>query len=213
MLSQPALHADAYFEGTRLHPEIYDNIPIGPYSTAEEFVTEVIEARCQPNPGIIIFAIIDKSDNAQSTHAKVVGNLAGIIGFMNTSKQHASTEIGFAITLPAYQRTHIATHAVGLLLQYALDLPPTGLGLRRVQWQAGPESLASVGVAEKLGFRKEAFIRWQRAFPAGKDGKMGRDGECNETAKKRGRDTVLLAVCWDDWEERVREKVMALIEI
>lgn len=212
MPSQPALYADAYFKGTQFHPEIYDNIPIGPYSTAEEFVNEVIESRCQPDPGIVIFAIIDKSDEAQP-HAKVVNNLAGIIGFMNTSKQNASTEIGFAITLPAYQRTHITTHAIGLLLQYALDLPPAGLGLRRVQWQAGAENLASVRVAEKLGFRKEAFMRWQRAFPAGKDGKIGRDGECSETAKKRGRDIVLLAVCWDDWEEKVRGEVTTLIGI
>lgn len=212
MPSQPALHADAYFKGTQHHPEIYDNIPIGPYLSTEEFVREVIEARCQPDPGIIIFAIIDKPSNAVP-HANIVENIAGIIGFMNTSRENLSTEIGFAITLPAYQGKHITTHAIGLLLQYALNPPPAGLGLRRVQWQAGPENPASVRVAEKLGFKKEAFIKWQRAFPVGKNGKMGRDGESDETVNKRGRDTVLLAVFWDDWEGSVREKAATLIRI
>jgi len=63
-----------------------------------------------------------------------------------------------------------------------------------------------------LGFRREAFIRWQRAFPVEKDGRAGRDGECIGTAMKKGRDTIMLAICWDDWEEGVREKVAGLVE-
>ena len=40
------------------------------------------------------------------------------------------------VTLKKYHRTHVTTNSVGLLLQYCLDPPPHGLGLRRVQWQA-----------------------------------------------------------------------------
>ena len=106
------------------------------------------------------------------------------------------------ITLPPFQRTHVTTNAIGLLLLYALDLPPHGLGLRRVQWQANKLNTKSVGAAQKLGFKLEAILRWDRVLPATKASVYngGREREGDPRPGTVGRDTAMLALCWDDWE-------------
>lgn len=147
-----------------------------------------------------------------------------MVGFLNTSVMNLCTEIGFVIIMPAFQRTHVTSNAVGLLLQYALNLRSEGgLGLRRVQWQANAANVASVGVAERMGFRKEALLKWDRVFHGGRQaGKVGNNrvmprrgapGEVGESENEEiGRDTVLLSLCCDDWEDGGREKVKTLME-
>jgi len=115
---------------------------------------------------------------------------------------HLSTEVGFVITLPPFQRTHVTTNAIGLLLMYALDLPPHGLGLRRVQWQANRLNTKSIDIAQKMGFKLEAILRWDRVLPVSKasasNGRGRREGDPRPGTI--GRDTAMLALCWDDWE-------------
>ncbi|KAK0221352.1 hypothetical protein IW262DRAFT_1373079 [Armillaria fumosa] len=56
--------------------------------------------------------------------------------------------------LPAFQRTHATSNAVGILLNCALNLPADGgLGLRRVVWIAGASNAPSVGTATRTGWR------------------------------------------------------------
>jgi hypothetical protein len=50
----------------------------------------------------------------------------------------------------------------------------------------------------------EGTIRWSWILPEGKEGKKSREGDPH---LGNGRDSVLLAVCWDDWEGGVRERV------
>jgi len=127
--------------------------------------------------------------------------------------------------MPAFQRTHVTTNAIGLLLQYALDLPVDGgLGLRRVRWQCNSANIASARVAERIGFRYEALLKWDRIMHGGwKTGKAGNNRTmprgCGEPGKvepdkveEMGRDTIMLSICWDDWEDGGREKVKNLIE-
>jgi hypothetical protein len=65
------------------------------------------------------------------------------------------------IVLPLYQRTFVSTHAIGLLLDYALQKPGDGgLGLRRVQWMAHADNTASVRAAERMGFKMEGVLRY-----------------------------------------------------
>jgi hypothetical protein len=61
-----------------------------------------------------------------------------------------------------------------------------------------------------MGMKWEAVLKWDRVLPAGKpgNGRKGREGE----GWKVGRDTVILAICWDDWEGGEREKVRAVME-
>lgn len=159
----------------------------------------------EPDPGMILYAVMDKMLRPRPT-------LAGLIGFLNSSVANLCTEIGFIVTLPAFQRTHVTTNAVGLLLHYALDLPELGgLGLRRVQWQASASNQRSVDAAIKLGFRFEGVQRWQRALPSAKSKAVSSNGIPLRGGDPRrenpGRDTAILAICWDDWEEGCRERV------
>ncbi|KAH8759735.1 hypothetical protein BGZ57DRAFT_614301 [Hyaloscypha finlandica] len=86
-------------------------------------------------------------------------------GRRSTTPVNVVTEIGVIIS-PAFQRTHVSTNAVGLLLVWTLDRPSAGgLGLRRVAWQAHAENQASREVALRMGFELEGILRWQRVSP------------------------------------------------
>lgn len=144
--------------------------------------------------------------------------MAGVVGLLNTLAEHASTEIGFITIFRAFQRSHVSTHAIGLLLHYLLELPDSksspygpGIGLRRVQWQAHADNKPSVRAAERMGFKLEGIMRWQRVLPIGKRGydvpteRAGGD--------RKGRHSAVLALCWDDWElEGARELVRKQME-
>lgn len=162
---------------------------------------------------MILYAVIDKT--LPKSKEDEDGALAGILAYMNTSAVNLSTEIGCVITLPSFQRTHVTSNAVGLLLQYALE-PASGggLGLRRVQWQTSSMNTSSIRTAERMAFKMEGVLRWDRIFHGGKaKGKIG-----NGCRLPRGseddlaRDTVLFSLCWDDWEQGAKEKVQAVMD-
>lgn len=132
--------------------------------------------------------------------------------------------------LPAFQRTHVLTNAVGLLLHYCLELPVAalslpsitaaqrtqrfgpGLGLRRVQWQAHADNKPSVRAAERLGFKMEGIIRWDRILRTDKAGAVP-PPERAFVNPGIGRHCVRLAMCWDDWDlEGGREHVQAQMD-
>lgn len=141
---------------------------------------------------------------------------AGIVGLLDASPENLSVEIGFVIAFPKYQRTHIATNMIGLLLEFCLELPENGgLGLRRVQWQANAENGASAKTALRLGFLYEGVKRWDRVIPASElkpnmVERLPREGDPRRT--DFGRHTTLLGLCWDDWEDGTREKVRELMK-
>lgn len=203
----PDLHADLYFQGSATYPDLYDFIPWQTFTSTSDFVKQVIDSRVQPDAGIVLFAVIDKTRISTSPSSATSANFAGIIGYMNTSPANLSTEIGYAIILPPFQRTHVTANAIGLLLQYALDLPPHGLGLRRVQWMANRLNTRSISAVQKLGFKLEGVLRWDRIFVGSKasasNGIKERAGDLRPGTV--GTDTAVLALCWDDWEtERAR---------
>ncbi|TDL20442.1 acyl-CoA N-acyltransferase [Rickenella mellea] len=221
----PSVHAETYFAETKQHPELYHYLPFQPFESVEVF-NEWFEHIIHRDPQWILFAVFDKSnqgaahertgevrESSANTSNQMDHRFAGVIGLLNTSVANLSTEIGFVFTLPAFQRTHVTSNAVGLLLQYCLELPPFGLGLRRVQWQANAENKASIRAAERMGFEMEGIQRWQRILPHGKFGKevIGREGEgCQEGLRGPGRDTAMLSMCWDDWIDE-KEKVCRMM--
>lgn len=88
---------------------------------------------------------------------------AGLIGLKNTSEGELSTEIGWLVTLPQFQRTHVTTHAIGLLLLWAFD----ELGMDRVQWYTDERNERSLRAAERMGFvRSEARSRREQELSA-----------------------------------------------
>jgi RimJ/RimL family protein N-acetyltransferase len=197
---------------TSPYPELYAHIPLGPFATEQEFV-EFVE-KVHLNREMILFAVIDKTRKASKEDED--GALAGVLSYMNTSSTNLSTEIGYVITFLPFQRTHVTSNAVGLLLQYALEPPSNGgLGLRRVQWQTNSGNSASARTAERMGFKMEGILRWDRVYYDGKTkGKVSNGREMPRWGNQDdlGRDTLLLSLCWDDWEQGGREKVQTIME-
>ena len=133
---------------------------------------------------------------------------------LNTLAAHSSTEIGLIEIFREFQRTHVSTHTIGLLLHYCLELPESttspygpGLGLRRVQWQAHADNLPSRRAAERMGFKREAWIRWLWVLPEELNGDGEKPREGDKWPERYGRHTLMLSTCWDDWEDGVRELV------
>jgi RimJ/RimL family protein N-acetyltransferase len=220
---QPAIHTPPFFELTSPHPELFTYIPFNPLPSIAA-MNNAHAARTQPDPGAVLFAIIDKT-RTDSFNVDKDGAFAGSIGLEDTSVHNLSTEIGFIIILPEFQRTHVTSNAVGLLLQYTLDLPSDGgLGLRRVQWQCNDANAASVRAAERMTFRREALLRWDRVMHGGwQAGKIGNnramprcDVVCEDEGPKKqeemGRDTLLFSICHDDWDYGGKERVKSVME-
>lgn len=204
---QASKHGAAFFSATVPHPEIYAHIPRGPYDTEASFLSDLIEPT-HSDPSWLVFAVISLSDPPDT--------LAGVIAYLNTSPINLVTELGMVITFPAFQGSGVTANAVGLLLQHAFNEPEQGgLGLRRVVWQANSVNKASRRLAEKMGFRFEAVLRWDRVFKDGKRlGKVGNGRALPGGAQEGdlGRDTVVYAICWDEWEEGGRETVREVLE-
>jgi len=188
---------------------LYTYIPLGPFDSFPELEKGVLHDWINIDQTKALFAVFDKSQSPQT--------FAGVIGLLDTSVYDLCTEIGFVITLPKYQRTHVTTNAIALLLQYCLEVPENGgLGLRRVQWKASENNKKSINAATRLGFRLEGICRWHRTLPkgqgkeAGSNGKAIREGDPRRTAL--GRNSAVLAICCDDWEDGVRDKVASMMK-
>ncbi|KAI5118204.1 hypothetical protein M0805_004694 [Coniferiporia weirii] len=219
----PAVHAEEFFAGSKDHPGLYTYLPYGPFDSVDSLLDEFVIGRVQKDPTGVLFAIIDKT-GADGKH-----RIAGVVGLLNTSVLNQSTEIGYIAVLPDFQRTHVASNAVGLLLHYCIALPADaagstdtdsadsspfssggGLGLRRVQWQAHADNAQSVRTAERMAFRKEGIARWQRMLP---EDKRGHVAPPMRGGAGTGRHSWVLAVCWDDWElEGAKEVVKRQME-
>lgn len=162
------------------------------------------------NAGYILFAIYDKTRMATSAST---GAFAGIIGLVNSDPVNLITEISFVMILPSFQRTHVASHAVGILLHCALNTAPRGLGLRRVVWLAFEQNERSMRLAQRMGFVPEGVMRWARVLhPSKTDAGNGiamRDGD--PQAKCAGANVAVLSLTWDDWELEWRDKVDAIM--
>ena len=82
--------------------------------------------------------------------------------------------------------------------------------MRRVVWTASTANPNSVSAAKRMGFQQEGIMRWDRVLPVhrakGGNGKPVRQGDPKENLT--GRDTVVLSVCWDDWEDGVRRQTI-----
>jgi len=202
----PSQHAERFFDAAKGQDSVFLQLSF-PLTTLEEFLVLLEFMRASPTS--VLLLIIDKT-KADPTYPDLGGSIAGMIGLFGSSKLNMTTEIGPVVILRPFQHTYVSRNAIGLMMHYCLDLPSAGgLGYRRVQWTANPLNLASVKVAEKMGFVIEGTMRWTWILPAGREGKKEREGDPRTAA---GRDSVLLAICWDDWEGGVREHVDKLME-
>ncbi|THU89455.1 acyl-CoA N-acyltransferase [Dendrothele bispora CBS 962.96] len=211
----PSEHVEEVFEASQ-DDRLWSYLPCGPFKTCTDFQNFWENRICARNAEIL-FVIFDKttsSDNPKEAGSKTSSEsglvTAGLIGYVETSAIDLCTEIGLVVIFPAFQRTHVASNAVGLLMHHALNLPEKGgWGLRRVQWQANTMNVNSIKLAERMGFQREATLRWAKVLPTEKA--IGSNGHPERRGDPRpgcpGRDSALLAVYWDDWENGLQEKV------
>ncbi|KAJ4488222.1 acyl-CoA N-acyltransferase [Lentinula aciculospora] len=201
----PSKHAKDLVEG--FGQNTWNYLSYGPFASVEQFVEEFWEKGMRTNPATTSFTILDKA-SPLTINGEIT--IAGIVSYINSSDQDACTEIGFVIILPQFQRTHVTSNMVGLLMHYALDLPEEGgLGLRRLQWVCNTKNAASLKVAERMGFLFEGVLRWARVLPPSKaiGYKPAPERKGDPRAGKGGRDSAFSSCCWDDWEGGVRDQV------
>jgi RimJ/RimL family protein N-acetyltransferase len=172
-------------------------------TTLHEYLSVLEEWRA--DHGCLLFMVIDKTKSEENG---LKGEIAGQLSLMKTSHTTLATEIGFVMTLPRFQRTHVTSNAVGLLLKYALHSPndpiAPGLGMRRVDWRAHSWNTPSIATARRMGFVDEGTLRWFVLLPPTKEGDDPRKEDQNQA---KGRHTVILAMCWDEWDARGRDIV------
>ena len=201
----PSLHAQLFIDAVKDHLQMFRYMPWA-LQDPHEFQWFVEWLRADSTS--ILFCIIDKT-TPDTSRPELGGSVAGLIGLYATSAQNLTTEIGPVIVAPAFQHTHVSSNATGIIMHYALDLTSGSLGMRRVQWKANTMNVASVKVAQRMGFTYEGILRWAFVLPEGREGKRSREGD---PLSGQGRDSVLLAICWDDWENSVRKKVDQLMD-
>ncbi|KIY64028.1 acyl-CoA N-acyltransferase [Cylindrobasidium torrendii FP15055 ss-10] len=188
-----------------IEPASFNYLSIGPFSSPDDFVSQFWTPLRQGLAGsFTTFAILD------TTRAPGDAQFAGMSSYMNASAANLSVEIGFIVIRPEFRRSHVTTNMVGLLAKYALDTPEQGgLGVRRLEWKCSAENGPSQSVAKRMGYTYEATLRWAAAVPQskaiGSNGKQIRKGD--PLPEKLSRDTVILSISWEDWENGVREKV------
>lgn len=201
-----------FLEGTKTHPDIFTYISFPVIKTEADFMKEFYDKDIRASPEECLFAVIDKAP-AVGAGKPQKGKYAGIIALSAANPVNAVTEMG-AIIFPEFQRTHVATNAIGLLLLYTLDPPSAGgLGLRRVEWQCHAGNAASRRAALRMGFEFEGIARWQRVFPRSKTGLAVEALEKRNGTKGElpGRHTAIFSIVWDEWDEK-RPKVVAQME-
>lgn len=209
LTKQPSIHSVKLVEEKQTHPEILDYIFFPAGKTVEEFHA-FHEKYIDSVPANCLYAIIDKSNTEEKD---VNAKYAGTIALASTSPENACTELGIMI-FSAFQRTHVSSNAIGLLLQYTLDPPSAGgLGLRRVEWRCHTENQASWKTALRMGFQLEGVLRWDKVFYGGTiglpvDALEKRNGSPGEAI---GRHTAVFSIVWDEWEEK-RPKVVKQME-
>ncbi|KAJ3769787.1 acyl-CoA N-acyltransferase [Lentinula raphanica] len=206
----PALHADVLLSSTNTASWHY--IPFGPFSSTEDFIQTFYEDLFHLNRSNTLFIGLDKTHPDPLTNNPTP---AGICGYVHTDPSNLLTEL-FVLVFPPSQRTHIGSHMVGLLMRYALNVPGKGgLGLRRVQWSANVKNEGSIGLARKMGMRDEGVRRWARVLVVekgeGGNGVQRRRGDPREECP--GRDTLGLAICWDEWEDGGKERVEKILRM
>lgn len=196
----PATFAQSLFDLLKPHPELFTYLPMGPFLTMDELL-EFLYNTGHKQPSWIIFAILDRT-KAVDHNRWGDGQLAGTIALLNTEAHNFSTEVGFVMVGKEFQRTHVTSNAVGLLLQWCFS----ELGLRRVQWQANYRNEPSVQTAIKMGFKHEGTIRWQRVLPV-ECASVGEPVKRNGKDEVPGRHSAMLGMYWDQWEAGTSETV------
>lgn len=93
-------------------------------------------------------------DNGFQAAIEPEGVIIGVVGFHSVNWPNRNTSIGYWLAKPARGRG-IMTTAVSALLDHAFD----EWNLHRIEIRCAPGNRPSRSIAERLGFREEAWLR------------------------------------------------------
>ncbi|KAH6913110.1 acyl-CoA N-acyltransferase [Coprinopsis sp. MPI-PUGE-AT-0042] len=203
----PSIHAKPFHATySKYQADVERYLPVT-WKTYSDLLT-FSEYMVRQDPASCLFVVIDRTKPNDGENLEE--SIAGVIGYIHSSPSNRAVELGPVVILPPWQRTFMSSHAIGLALNYALNLPSEGgLGLRRVAWLANPFNVGSVRAAERMGFKAEGIQRWTWILPDGREG--GKPAVDGKRGSNQGRDSAFLAICWDDWENGGREHVVKMM--
>jgi ribosomal-protein-alanine N-acetyltransferase len=93
---------------------------------------------------------------------KGTDKVIGMVGFVNTKFEHFRAELGYSLTR-SYHRQGIMREAVLRVIQYGFE----EMKLHTIEAIIEAENVASGGLLESVGFRKEAYFREDFYFNGG----------------------------------------------
>jgi len=206
----PDKHAEQLLKVINANPHLVRYVDFPVMHTKEDFMRDCYD-NISASLNDCLYAIVDKVTVPEQGNSH--SNYACIVSLFETNPVNAVTEVGI-IVFPKFQRTHVATNAIGLMLQWTLDPPSAGgLGLRRVQWRTHADNAASRRAALRIGFEFEGVARWDRVFPRDRvalpvEALEKRNGSKGEAP---GRHTAIFSIVWDEWDDK-RRRLVALME-
>jgi ribosomal-protein-alanine N-acetyltransferase len=122
--------------------EFYD---VEPYASIDQAKGEVkFEIESFKIKRRLRWGIARKEDN------KIIGNC----GFHDIVKSYFRAEVGYILD-KQYWRQGIMTEVLNTVIPFGFE----NMGLNRIEAQLYPENIASVKLAEKLGFEKEGILK------------------------------------------------------
>jgi len=207
---QPRVHISKFLAVVQSSPDMLRYVSFPSISNEADFMSKFYEKHISSSLDDCLYAITDKANILTQPDSN---NYAGIASLSGTDPVNAVTELGI-IVFPEFQRTHVSSNAVGLLLLWTLDPPSAGgLGLRRVAWKTHAQNAASCLLASRMGFEFEGIARWDRVFPEGQDALPvealeKRNGTKGESP---GRHTASFSIVWDEWDEK-RPNLLKIME-
>lgn len=115
---------------------------------------------------------------------KAQNKWAGSTRFYDIQPAHQTVQLGYTWYGKAFQGTGLNRHCKYLLLQFAFD----SMGARRVEFRADAENSRSIAAMKAIGCTPEGILRSNGLRPDG-----------------TRRDSIVLSILKNEWEESVQE--------
>lgn len=146
---QPEIHSEANYQVTSPYPHLYQFLGFGPFKSAEHFNTSWFEPEIQQKNDRLLLTIFDITYDPPA--------VAGTIGIQRASPEKNSAEMAyFCVPGRGFGGTHVASHSLGLLMQYFFEPKEKGgLGLDRVAYTADANNWSSIGACKYFGMKEE----------------------------------------------------------
>ncbi len=134
-------HGPPLYQAFAGAPEVWDYMPVGPFTEAE-FAAFVAREALVPDP--MLFAIYDHDTQS----------FGGFASFLRINPESGSIELGYIALSPGLQKTRAATEALYLFMKWSFEA-----GYRRFEWKCNAENIPSRRAAQRLGLSYEGVFR------------------------------------------------------